>query len=168
VPTCLSSPIERVLEHPAPAGTAPEHYPQLLHYLAGVPGPRGRRGRRYPLCALLAVTVCAALAGARSLVAIGEWAADASVEILAALGIPADPWRPPQPPDEATMRRVLARVDGDALDTAIGDWLLRLNPPAPAPVVEPPIPRAPWRALLWTARPYAAPAAPAPGSTSSP
>ena len=61
--------------------------PDLLVHLAAVPDPRGRRGRRYPLPAVLAVAVCAVLAGARSLTAIGEWAAEAPPQVLVALGI---------------------------------------------------------------------------------
>jgi len=37
-------------------------------------------------------------------------------------------WRPP---GEATVRRVLARIDADALDRAIGAWLAA-QPPPPA------------------------------------
>ena len=44
----------------------------------------------------------------------------------------AGPWRPPGPgagrylgPDEKTVRRLCARVDGDALDAALGRWLQR-------------------------------------------
>jgi len=36
-----------------------------------------------------------------------------------------------RPPDEATVRRVLARVDADALDRAIGAWLASQQPPPP-------------------------------------
>ena len=82
------------------------------------------------------------LAGARSLVAIGEWASDAPWQVLAALGTRRDPltgaWRPP---GEATVRRVLAHVDPDALDRAIGAWLAgqQLPPPAgPSPPGRPP------------------------------
>jgi Transposase DDE domain len=56
---------------------------------------------------------------------------------------------PPEPltgwvraPGEATVRRVLAGIDGDALDAAIGAWLLGLPPPPPPATVEPPTPRA--------------------------
>jgi DDE_Tnp_1-associated len=76
---------------------------------------------------VLAVAVCAVLAGARSLAAIGEWAADAPPEVLVALGIRPQPltgWV--RAPDEATVRRVLAGIDGDALDAAIGAWLAAL------------------------------------------
>jgi predicted transposase YbfD/YdcC len=37
-----------------------------------------------------------------------------------------------RPPAEATVRRVLARIDPDALDRAIGAWLAALQPPPPA------------------------------------
>jgi hypothetical protein len=79
---------------------------------------------------VLAVGVAAVLAGAKSLAAIGEWAADAPGPVLAALGVRRDPlrrvWRPP---GEATVRRVLARVDPDALDLVIGRWLADQPPP---------------------------------------
>jgi DDE_Tnp_1-associated len=105
----------------------------VLGYLAQIADPRHRRGRRHPLVGVLGVAVCAVLADARSLVAIGEWASDAPWQVLAALGTRRDPltgaWRPP---GEATVRRVLARVDPDALDRAIGAWLAGQQPPSPA------------------------------------
>jgi hypothetical protein len=86
------------------------------------------------------------VAGARSLAAIGEWAADAPGPVLAALGARRDPlrraWRPP---GEATVRRVLARVDPDALDRAIGAWLAGQQPPSPP--TRPPPPPHPRRAV---------------------
>jgi len=98
---------------------APDQCRSLLGCLAQLADPRQRRGRRHALGAVLAVAVCAVLAGARSLAAIGEWAGDAPGPVLAALGVRRDPlrraWRPP---GEATVRRVLARVDPDALDRA--------------------------------------------------
>jgi len=121
--------------------------PSLLFYLAAVPDPRHRRGVRHRLVTVLAVAVCAVLAGARSFTAIGEWAADVPPEVLAALGVRADPWRVLQPPDEATVRRVLTDIDGDVLDAAIGGWLRQLAPPAPPPAVEPPTPRQAWPAV---------------------
>lgn len=66
----------------------------------------------------------AALTGARSFTTIGEWAADLPPHLLAALGARLDPRRGLyRVPDEATLRRVLGSVDGDALDCAIGAWL---------------------------------------------
>jgi hypothetical protein len=64
--------------------------------------------------------------------AIAEWAADAPGPVLAALGVRRDPLtRRCQVPGEATIRRVLARVDGDAVDATVGAWLAdRLHPPS--------------------------------------
>jgi DDE_Tnp_1-associated len=52
-------------------------YPGLLERLAVVGDPRARRGLRHPLVSVLAVAAVAVAAGARSVSAISEWAADA-------------------------------------------------------------------------------------------
>jgi predicted transposase YbfD/YdcC len=89
-----------------------------------LPDPRDRRGRRHTLASVLAVSAAAVAAGARSVTAIAEWATDAPWPILAALGVRCDPLtRRCQVPGEATIRRVLARVNGDAVDAAVGAWL---------------------------------------------
>jgi predicted transposase YbfD/YdcC len=96
----------------------------LLAYLAAVPDPRAARGRRHPLVAILAMAAAAVLAGARSIAAIAEWAADAPQPVRAALGArrgAPDHWAVPA---EATIRRTLARLDADALATAVGAWLV--------------------------------------------
>lgn len=147
MPAHPSSPVGRIAAHRGPGVVATADYPGLLDHLAAVPDPRDPRGIRHRLTAVLGVAVCAVLSGAKSLQAIGEWAADVPAAVLAALGVRADPWTGPQPPDEATVRRVLTDVDGDALDAAIGAWLQQLAPPAPPPAVEPPTPRQPWPAL---------------------
>ena len=96
---------------------------------------------------MLGVAVCAVLAGARSLAAIGEWASDAPCHVLAALGVRHDPWTGVwRPPGEATVRRVLARIDADALDAAVGRWLADQQPPPPT-TRPPPTPRSAWRAV---------------------
>jgi predicted transposase YbfD/YdcC len=104
--------------------------PGLLERLAMLPDPRDRRGRRHPLASVLAVSAAAVAAGARSVTAIAEWATDAPGPVLAALGVRCDPLtRRCHVPGEATIRRVLARVDGDAVDATIGAWLAdRLRP----------------------------------------
>jgi hypothetical protein len=145
VPACPPSPIPGVAQAAAPAALAPDQCRSLLDHFATITDPRQRRGRRHALGAVLAVAVAAVLAGATSLAAIGEWAADAPGPVLAALGVRRDPltgaWRPPA---EGTVRRVLARVDPDALDLVIGRWLTdqQLPPPATRP---PPPTRAAWR-----------------------
>lgn len=90
----------------------------LLEALGRVPDPRDPRGIRYPLAAVLALAVCATLAGARSYAAIAEWAADAPARLRAGLGL-----RRGAVPDLATIWRVLTSVDPAALDAAIGAWV---------------------------------------------
>jgi hypothetical protein len=141
VPAPTSSRILTVAQRlDAPVALAPDQCRSLLDDLATIADPRQRRGRRHALGTVLAVAVAAVLAGASSLAAIGEWAADAPQPVLAALGVRRDPlrwvWRPPS---EATVRRVLARVDPDALDLVIGRWLADQQPP---------VPRSAWRQAI--------------------
>jgi predicted transposase YbfD/YdcC len=104
----------------------PAETPHLLAYLAAVTDPRTRAGRRHPLVAILVLAAAAVLAGARSMAAIAEWAADAPQPVRAALGTRRDPrtghwvWTVPS---ETTIRRTLARLDAEALAAAIGAWL---------------------------------------------
>lgn len=89
-----------------------------------MPDPRRARGRRHPLVFILALAACAVLAGAKSLAAIAEWAADAPPDLLVRLGgTIREPDTGPAAPAEATVRRILQRLDGDALDAAVGTWL---------------------------------------------
>jgi predicted transposase YbfD/YdcC len=148
VPAPSSSPIPAAAQRPAaPAALAPDQCRSLLEHLAQLADPRQRRGRRHALGTVLAVAACAVLAGATSLAAIAEWAADAPGPVLAALGVRRHPltgaWRPPA---EATVRRVLARVDPDTLDQVVGAWLARQQPPVPTTRPRP-APRRPRRAV---------------------
>jgi hypothetical protein len=98
----------------------------LLEQLDQLPDPRKRRGRRHGITAVLAVAVCAVLAGARSFAAISEWASDVPLAVLVALRVRRDPLTGTrQPPGESTLRRVLTGIDTAALDTLIGAWLTR-------------------------------------------
>ncbi|MEW2152106.1 transposase family protein [Streptomyces albidoflavus] len=79
---------------------------------------------RHALAVVLALAACAVLAGATSLLAVGEWIADAPPQVLERLGVRPDPVLPRRlVPAETTVCRLLARVDGDALDRAVGGWL---------------------------------------------
>ncbi|MFD9636091.1 ISAs1 family transposase [Streptomyces violascens] len=78
---------------------------------------------------MLALTACAVLAGATSLLAVSEWIADAPPHILERLGIRLEPLFSKRfLPAETTVRRLLARIDGDALDRAVGRWLADRRP----------------------------------------
>ncbi|QEV03422.1 transposase family protein [Streptomyces viridifaciens] len=87
--------------------------------LAAVPDPRRVRGRRYRIGALLALCLTAVLGGARSLAQIARYAADADPQVRAGLGLAR------AAPNASTLGRLLARIDGDVLDDAVGTWLAR-------------------------------------------
>ena len=74
---CASSPISVFATRAgwAPAGRQPVPV-DLLAALTAVPDPRARRGVRHGFVAVLAIGVCAVLAGARTFTAIAEWAHD--------------------------------------------------------------------------------------------
>jgi predicted transposase YbfD/YdcC len=135
VPADPSSPIPAALAHLAHADPLqPAEPTHLLVYLAAVPDPRRGCGRRHPLVAILALAAAAVLAGARSITAIAEWAADTPQPVRAALGARRDAPDYFTVPAEATIRRALARLDADALASAVGAWLAdRDRPPTPGP-----------------------------------
>ncbi|MFD5678204.1 ISAs1 family transposase [Streptomyces sp. NPDC127040] len=106
-----------------------QEVPGLLERLAEVPDPRDPRGVRHALAVVLALTACAVLAGATSLAAVGEWIADAPFHVLEQLGVRPDPLLPRRlAPSESAVRRLLARLDADALDRAVGRWLADRRP----------------------------------------
>ncbi|WP_242606622.1 ISAs1 family transposase [Protofrankia symbiont of Coriaria ruscifolia] len=97
---------------------------EIWDRLARVPDPRSPRGRVYPLPCLLAVWLRAlTAAGHDAACAVGQWVARASPAELPRLRLPFDPFTGRhRVPDEATLRRLLARVDRDALvATLLGD-----------------------------------------------
>jgi len=117
MPAVSASPIQPVLDHLVAA--VDEHQvcgSDVLSALSRVPDPRARRGVRHQMTTILAVALCAVLAGARSYVALGQWAANACPQVLSALGVGGCP------PCESTLRRTLQRLGGDDLDAAMGDW----------------------------------------------
>ena len=126
MPADPSSPIPATLTHLTqtdPRELQQAEAPHLLAYLAAIPDPRARSGRRHPLVTILVLAAAAVLAGARSFAAIAEWAADAPQPVRAAIGARRD--RPDHwaVPAETTIRRTLARLDADALAAAVGAWL---------------------------------------------
>jgi predicted transposase YbfD/YdcC len=97
----------------------------LAGRLEQVPDPRDPRGRRHALVVVLVLTGCATLAvGNDSLTAIWQWAAGSSQDVLARIGARFDGWTGRYlVPSEATFRRVLSLIDGDALDDAISRYV---------------------------------------------
>jgi predicted transposase YbfD/YdcC len=145
VPACPSSPIDLLaarVEATSDRVSAPEPSRQqadvqaptdLVAALATVPDPRARRGIRHRLVTVLALAVCAVLAGARSYVAIAEWAHDLPQGVRVRLGLTVRR----ATPSESAIRRILQKVDPEALDRAVSDWLIaraaRADPPTPDP-----------------------------------
>lgn len=91
--------------------------PDLLFVLGGVTDPRKSRGVRHRLITVLAAAVCAVFAGARTYVAIAEWAHDLPISVRVRLGMGR------RAPSESTIRRVLQSLNTDELDRAVSGWL---------------------------------------------
>jgi predicted transposase YbfD/YdcC len=118
-PTIRTRGHTRVPSSPTPpADTNPTRHKRLLEALKAVPDPRDRRGVRYSLTGVLALAVTATVAGCRSFAAIGQWAAETTVDTLASFGLTSG-----SAPDESTLRKLFARIDADALDRALGVWM---------------------------------------------
>lgn len=123
MPAATSSPIHPALDYLVDAVDHNRVGAGLLAALAAVPDPRKRRGVRHQISAIVALAVCAVLAGCRSFTAMGEWASDASDHVVAALGVAGGV------PSESCIRRTLQRMDGDELDDAIGEWAAERTEP---------------------------------------
>ncbi|WP_327137648.1 transposase family protein [Streptomyces sp. NBC_01340] len=96
---------------------------RLSAHLQRVPDPRSRRGRWYPLVGLLLVRACAVVSGARTITEITEWGQRATTTVLELLGIRRHLPGGRRAPSHATLTRLLAALDGDALDAAVGAYL---------------------------------------------
>ena len=141
MPACPSSPIDllaaragapsdRVTDPDASREVDAQAATDLVAELAKVPDPRSRRGVRHRLVTVLALAVCAVLAGARSYVAIAEWAHDLPLGVRLRLGLTVRR----ATPSESAIRRLLQRVETEALDRVVSDWLVaRAAPTSPRP-----------------------------------
>jgi len=75
---------------------------------------------------VLGLSLAAVFAGSRSVYAIGQWIAGCSQKTLRVFGARIDAGTGRYVgPDEKTVRGLRARLDGDALDAAMGRWLQR-------------------------------------------
>lgn len=89
----------------------------LLEAFARVPDPRGHKGRRHPLPAMLALSTAAMLEGARSLYAIFQWGRLQEPEVVRALGFTRD-----RTPTVSTLHLVFKELDVQAFEEALGSW----------------------------------------------
>ena len=84
--------------------------------LSEVEDPRKPKGVRHPLPAVLALSVCAMLSGARSLYAIAQWGRE-HPQLAQSMGFSRE-----QTPCVATLHHVFRRLDADAFEAALGRW----------------------------------------------
>lgn len=89
----------------------------LLARLAAIPDPRGRKGRRHPLAAMLAAIVCGLLTGARGYKAIAQW--------TRAQGCPVWHWLGFQrkPPCANSFRNLLLALPPEVLEGTLRQWM---------------------------------------------
>ena len=89
----------------------------LLAFLATVPDPRSRHGRRHPLSAILSLVCCAIMCGAKSYAAIGQWAQDQDITLIHRLGFTR------RPAKSGGIRKVLMALDRKAFEHALTRWV---------------------------------------------
>jgi len=98
----------------------------LIEYLRLIPDHRKKRGVRHRAISLLAVSVCAILSGAKSYIAIAEWAQRCSQSMLTKLWCPKSNTTGKRvPPSEPTIRRFLTEADAETVDSTVNAWLER-------------------------------------------
>lgn len=90
----------------------------LLTYLSQVPDPRGRKGRRHSLSAMLTAVVCGILCGNRGYSALVEWLHDLPVDVWHWMGYTQ------RPPKLDCFRDLLMRLDPEVLEEAIRCWIV--------------------------------------------
>ena len=95
---------------PAPAPASPD----LLAAFARVPDPRRRQGTRFPLAAVLTLAVAALLCNHLSVLAIAEWAAAQSPDLLPTLGLAHG-----STPHQSTLQRLFRKLDPTDLSQAL-------------------------------------------------
>lgn len=126
-----SSLLDALMRHcqDVPGADTPEalDLPALAVVLDRVPDQRDRRGRRYRLGPVLVLCVVAVLGGARSLAQICRRARAVDPQMWAAAGFTLTGDREAVLPVATTLGRILAGVNGDALDDALGGYLAALT-----------------------------------------
>src|SRR6266540_2265085 len=107
--------------------------PRCPTRVAAVPDPRDPRGTRYPLVSMLAVAVCAVLAGACTFAAITDWVRDLDRPAWGRLGFT------DRVPAATTVWRLLIRIDADVLSVVLAQMQIAAKSneiPAFAPLLD--------------------------------
>lgn len=94
----------------------------LRQYLEGIPDPRKVRGQRYRLADLLTLLILAKLGGQDQMKGIVEWLKLRVSRLVALLEMSRH-----SIPHQTTFERVLAKLDAQAMEEAIGQYLAQLQ-----------------------------------------
>jgi hypothetical protein len=89
----------------------------LVDLLAQIPDPRGRRGRRHPLAAMLTTIVCAILTGSRGYQAIAQWVRSQNTSVWQWLGFHR------KPPCANSFRNLLLALEPEVLEAVLRQWM---------------------------------------------
>jgi hypothetical protein len=89
----------------------------LRQYLSQVPDPRGRKGTRHPLSAILTAVVCAVLSGANGYRPIVEWLHKQPVDFWHFLGFTR------RPLGYGALRNLLMMLSPEPFEAAFAAWL---------------------------------------------
>jgi hypothetical protein len=90
----------------------------LLETFEQVPDPRGARGKRHPLAAVLVQVTAAMLCGARSQYAVWQWGRLQGPAVVQAMG-----FRTQKTPSASTLHTLLAALDARAFEAALARWI---------------------------------------------
>ena len=89
----------------------------LRQFLSQVPDPRGRKGTRHPLSAILTAVVCAVLSGANGYRPIAQWLHRQPVDFWHFLGFTRRPLK------YGALRNLLTTISAEAFEAALAGWL---------------------------------------------
>ena len=93
----------------------------LRTFMAQVPDPRGRKGTRHPLSAILTAVICAVLAGANGYKPIAQWLHMQPVDFWHFLGFTRRPLK------YGALRNLLMALDPRAFEDALLAWLKQMH-----------------------------------------
>jgi DDE_Tnp_1-associated/Transposase DDE domain len=102
----------------------------LFELLAQIPDPRGRRGRRHPMVAMLTAIVCAILTGAHGYRAIAHWVRSQNVAVWQWLGFHRNP------PCANSFRNLLMALNPDVLEAVLRQWMVQIVEAPPPNTVQ--------------------------------
>jgi hypothetical protein len=99
----------------------------LRQYLAQVPDPRGRKGRRHPLSAILTAVICAVLSGANGYKPIAQWLHKQTVDFWHFIGFTR------RPLNYGALRNLLMVIPPEEFEAVLTAWLREIHGGDPPP-----------------------------------